>query len=147
MTLDAWKILKVASHVNYNEGRLTASGLVDLARGLGGGEYAVLERNKRGRTFNSGKAKVDLAGLVGEKVAMNRDVSFLLHLLRNLVTISYGRCRSELINRTQKPSYWTSCYPAIYANVRPLSGPLPLSYCSVHGHTADEKTTSQTHTL
>jgi ATP-dependent DNA helicase Q1 len=74
VTLDAWKILHVAQYVNTHGGRLTASGLVDLARGLGGGKFAVMERTKRGKSRSSGEGFLDLGGLVGDKVGMNKDV-------------------------------------------------------------------------
>lgn len=68
-------MLKVAHYVESNGGRLTAGGLVDLARGLGGGKFAVQQTNKKGRSFNAGEGKLDVVGLIGDKVGMSKDVS------------------------------------------------------------------------
>lgn len=80
VTLDAWKLLRVLEEAYQEGGRVTLAGLGDLARGLGGGQYTVVEANmakrKRGRN-NKNAAKqsgfVNLAEAIGEKVKLSKD--------------------------------------------------------------------------
>ncbi|WVQ97922.1 hypothetical protein IAU59_005040 [Kwoniella sp. CBS 9459] len=85
VTLETWKILKVAQTVQREGGRVTLANLADLVRGLGGGMFGVVGggEGKRGkRKMNGEKAQVDL-GEVGGKVTMGKDdtEALLIHLL------------------------------------------------------------------
>lgn len=77
VTLDAWKILKVATLVNRAGGKVTLSGLADLARGLGGGKFEV-NQGKRGKM----KCSLDLEAECGGKVVgIDKTVRFFSHTL------------------------------------------------------------------
>jgi ATP-dependent DNA helicase Q1 len=80
VTLDAWKILKVAHVIGEEGGRTTLGMLADLVRGAGGGAF---EGGSGGRGKGKGKAKekkpLDLGVICGGKVDMSKEVS-LLHL-------------------------------------------------------------------
>jgi hypothetical protein len=69
VTLDTWKILKVATIVNRAGGKVTLSGLADLARGLGGGKFEV-NQGKRGKM----KCALDLEAECGGKVGIDKIV-------------------------------------------------------------------------
>ncbi|WVF69876.1 hypothetical protein IAT40_004658 [Kwoniella sp. CBS 6097] len=85
VTLETWKILKVAQMVQREGGRVTLANLADLVRGLGGGMFGVVGggEGKRGkRKMNGEKAQVDLHE-VGGKISLGKDdtEALLIHLL------------------------------------------------------------------
>ncbi|KIK00405.1 hypothetical protein K443DRAFT_7692 [Laccaria amethystina LaAM-08-1] len=82
VTLDTWKILKVATIVNRAGGKVTLSGLADLARGLGGGKFEV-NQGKRGKM----KCALDLEAECGGKVGI--DKIEIEHLLIQLILKKY----------------------------------------------------------
>lgn len=79
VTTEAWKLLRVLEEVYQEGGRITLAGLGDLARGLGGGQYTVVEANqtkrKRGKRGKGAKQSgfLDLGETVGEKVKLSKD--------------------------------------------------------------------------
>lgn len=81
VTSEAWKLVRVLEEVYQEGGRITLAGLGDLARGLGGGQYTVVEATqaKRKRRGGGKGAKqsgfIDIAETVGEKVKLSKDVS------------------------------------------------------------------------
>lgn len=81
MTLEAWKTIKVMEEVYDEGGRITLAGLADLVRGLGGGQYTVVDSTvkKRAKDRKGAKAKqsgfVDLDATCGGKVVLSKDVS------------------------------------------------------------------------
>ena len=40
MTLDAWRVVRVLSHIGTHKGRVTIAILSDLVRGVGGGAFS-----------------------------------------------------------------------------------------------------------
>ncbi|EDR06895.1 uncharacterized protein LACBIDRAFT_165891, partial [Laccaria bicolor S238N-H82] len=82
VTLDTWRILKVATFVNRSGGKVTLSGLADLARGLGGGKFEV-NQGKRGKM----KCSLDLEAECGGKVGI--DKTEIEHLLIQLILQKY----------------------------------------------------------
>ena len=76
VTLDAWKILKVAHVIGEEGGRTTLGMLADLVRGAGGGTF---EGGSGGPGKGKGKAKekkpLDLGVICGGKVDMSKEVS------------------------------------------------------------------------
>jgi len=74
VTLESWKILTVLTEVVRSGGRVTLANLTGLARGLGGGGYAIPAGGKRKRAEPE-KANLDIDELIGEKISMNGDVS------------------------------------------------------------------------
>jgi ATP-dependent DNA helicase Q1 len=77
VTLESWKILRVLDEVIRCGGRVTLANLADLVRGLGGGSFAVPAGGKRKRAEPE-KASLNLEGLIGGKITMNKDVSGLI---------------------------------------------------------------------
>ena len=72
VTLDAWKILRVAEYVRAHRGRVTLNQLADLARGAGKGEFSLsTHASKSGPS----KASVDLTELCGGAVGLSKEVS------------------------------------------------------------------------
>ncbi|OCF58975.1 ATP-dependent DNA helicase [Kwoniella mangroviensis CBS 10435] len=85
VTVETWKILKVAQYVQNEGGRVTLANLSDLVRGLGGGLFGVVgggEGTKGKRKLNGEKEKVDLEAL-GGKITLGRDdtEALLIHLV------------------------------------------------------------------
>lgn len=74
VTLDSWKILKTMEDVSQQGGRLTIAGLSDLARGLGGGTFAVSSGGGKARNRNA-EGHVDLDAICGGKSSLNGNVS------------------------------------------------------------------------
>lgn len=74
VTMDVWRILKVAENIEQSGGRATLSMLGDLVRGAGGGAFVAGGTSKR----NKGKEKVglDLDFIANGKVLLSKDVSF-----------------------------------------------------------------------
>lgn len=76
VTLEVWKVLQVMSEVERNSGRVTLSGLADLARGLGGGQYSVVSTGRKGQArVSDEKAVVNMGELCGSKVSLSKEVS------------------------------------------------------------------------
>ncbi|OCF37459.1 ATP-dependent DNA helicase [Kwoniella heveanensis BCC8398] len=85
VTLETWKILKVAQMVQREGGRVTLANLADLVRGLGGGMFGLVGGGEgmRGKRKTHGeKAQLDLEE-VGGKVTLGKDdtEALLIHLL------------------------------------------------------------------
>nr|XP_019047349.1 ATP-dependent DNA helicase [Kwoniella bestiolae CBS 10118]OCF26279.1 ATP-dependent DNA helicase [Kwoniella bestiolae CBS 10118] len=85
VTVETWKILKVAQYVQNEGGRVTLANLSDLVRGLGGGMFGVVgggEGKKGKRKLNGEKEKVDLESL-GGKITLGKDdtEALLIHLV------------------------------------------------------------------
>ncbi|WVQ69090.1 uncharacterized protein L199_007303 [Kwoniella botswanensis] len=85
VTVETWKILKVAQYVQNEGGRVTLANLSDLVRGLGGGLFGVVgggEGKKGKRKLNGEKEKVDLEDL-GGKITLGKDdtEALLIHLV------------------------------------------------------------------
>lgn len=76
VTLESWKILKIAESIERDGGRVTVGMLADLVRGAGGRAYGVTER---GGKQSKGKAKekvaLDVEQIVGGKLTLSKDVS------------------------------------------------------------------------
>jgi ATP-dependent DNA helicase Q1 len=72
VTLDAWRVLRVAAHVEREGGRVTLPALAELVRGVGKGVFAVTG-GKRKR--NVGEERVDLEVVCGGKIGLGKDVS------------------------------------------------------------------------
>lgn len=74
MTSAVWKSLKVAEVVSKGGGRVTLSGLADLARGLGGGIFTgVSQSDKRSSTTETGGV-IDLDAVCGGKLVLSKEV-------------------------------------------------------------------------
>ncbi|WRT64897.1 uncharacterized protein IL334_001836 [Kwoniella shivajii] len=89
VTIETWKILKVAQAVERDGGRVTLANLADLVRGLGGGLFGVVgggEGKKGKRKLNGEKEKVDLEE-VGGKITMSKDD--IEALLTHLILLGY----------------------------------------------------------
>jgi ATP-dependent DNA helicase Q1 len=71
VTVEAWQILKIATAVQRQGGRLTLNGLGDLARGAGSGAFD--GGNGKGKT--KGKTTLDLDDTAGGKIGLPKDVS------------------------------------------------------------------------
>nr|XP_018265542.1 ATP-dependent DNA helicase [Kwoniella dejecticola CBS 10117]OBR87700.1 ATP-dependent DNA helicase [Kwoniella dejecticola CBS 10117] len=85
VSVEAWRILKVAQYVQSEHGRVTLANLSDLVRGLGGGTFSVVgggEGRKGKRKANGEKEKVDLDS-VGGKILLGKDdtETLMIHLL------------------------------------------------------------------
>lgn len=89
VTSEAWKIIKVMEEVYEESGRITLAGLGDLCRGLGQGQYSVVDSRQRKRKRQNTKAKqsgfINIAEVVGEKVKLSKDDTerVLVELLLN----------------------------------------------------------------
>jgi ATP-dependent DNA helicase Q1 len=87
VTVDVWKLLKVMEEVDHSGGRITLSALAELARGLGGGSFAIANAPKRGKgKVVDDKGFLDVAKLCGAKVALNKDVSWISDETHKLLT-------------------------------------------------------------
>lgn len=77
VTLESWKILRIAQEVVKQSGRVTLPNLASLVRGLGGGSFGVVGggEGKKGRKQKSTgeKAYLDIEDF-GGKVRMSADV-------------------------------------------------------------------------
>ena len=76
VTLESWKILRVLQEVVRSGGRVTPATLINLVRGLGGGIFSVPAGGKRKRSEPE-KATLNLDHLVGGKITLNKDVSWV----------------------------------------------------------------------
>ncbi|EJU00640.1 ATP-dependent DNA helicase [Dacryopinax primogenitus] len=76
VTFQAWQILRVVEEVCREGGRVTVGMLADLARGLGGGAFAVSGGGK-GKRRKSEKSELDLEPLGGKVDLSKDDVEFL----------------------------------------------------------------------
>ena len=79
VTFESWKILRVLQEVERSGGRVTISSLADLVRGLGGGSFSVPTIGKRKRAEPE-KGALDLERLIGGKITMSKDVSWLFRM-------------------------------------------------------------------
>jgi len=70
-TVEAWQILKILEAVEGGGGRLTISGLSDLARGLGGGSFETGGGGKRRNAKE--KIQIDYDSVAGGKVRLSKD--------------------------------------------------------------------------
>ncbi|KAK8846868.1 hypothetical protein IAR55_005958 [Kwoniella newhampshirensis] len=86
VTLESWKILKIAQIVQSEGGRVTLANLGDLVRGLGGGTFGVVgggdESRKKKRKLSGEKGQLSMDE-VGGKVILGKDDTemLLMHLL------------------------------------------------------------------
>ncbi|KLO09213.1 ATP-dependent DNA helicase [Schizopora paradoxa] len=83
VTLDAWRVLKIANSIHGESGRVTLSMLADLVRGAGGGAFGAAGGGKRGKGKSKEKVSLDLDELAGGKVSLGKDETetLLVHLL------------------------------------------------------------------
>lgn len=96
VTLDAWKILKVALVIGEEGGRTTLGMLADLVRGAGGGAFEGGSGGKR-----KGKAKekkpLDLDAICGGKVDMSKEVRLVQPTnFQSTPTRGFSGCRKSL---------------------------------------------------
>lgn len=79
VTMEAWKIARILEEVYEESGRVTLANLGDLCRGLGGGQYTVVETQQRRRKKQRVKGKqsgfIDIKNVVGEKIKLSKEVS------------------------------------------------------------------------
>jgi len=84
VTLESWKILNIVSEITAQNGRVTLGVLSDLARGLGGGLFAVTAGGggKKRKVQSEEKGSLDL-GKWGGKVELGKDdmEGLLIHLM------------------------------------------------------------------
>lgn len=73
VTVEAWKICKIVEATDRRHGKVTLSGVVDLARGLGKGAFTRDQALPNGRTEKA-KEYLDLEQVCGGKVTLNNDV-------------------------------------------------------------------------
>ncbi|KAG8886455.1 hypothetical protein FRB98_001274 [Tulasnella sp. 332] len=75
VTLEAWRLCKVAEQVAREGGRLTVAALGDLARGNGGASFGLVSTGKGRRSKGKADEKVslDLDALCGGKVGLSKD--------------------------------------------------------------------------
>ena len=81
VTLEAWQILQVVHEVERQGGRVTLGMMTDLIRGAGGGYFSVGGGGRKGKGTAKEKVGLDLDSIAGGKVALNKDVSSLVHSL------------------------------------------------------------------
>jgi ATP-dependent DNA helicase Q1 len=72
VTLDSWKLLKVAEEVQKQGGKLTVTALGDLARGLGGGQFTT---SNEATNSTNGKLRLDIGDVAAGKVLASKSVS------------------------------------------------------------------------
>lgn len=80
VTLEAWRLCKVAEQVAQEGGRLTVAALGDLARGNGRASFGLVSggKGRRGKVKKTDeKVSLDLDALCGGKVTLSKDVSDL----------------------------------------------------------------------
>jgi ATP-dependent DNA helicase Q1 len=80
VTIESWRILKILEMVQSAGGRVTLANLADLVRGLGGGTFGVVDEGhgqgkKRKAKLGAEKGSLDVQGLTGGKVELNKEVS------------------------------------------------------------------------
>ncbi len=74
VTLDAWRIVRVAAEVEAQGGRVTVSGLADLVRGLGGGQFPVVAQSGKSRgKVSAEKGVVNLQEMCEGKVLLSKE--------------------------------------------------------------------------
>lgn len=74
VSVESWKLLKVLEDAHEKNGRITMSGLCDLARGLGNGEFTTVSRSRKGKKKDlQVVSQVNLERLIGEKVLLSKD--------------------------------------------------------------------------
>lgn len=83
--MDTWKILRIIEQITSQSGRVTLGTLPDLARGLGGGNFAVTAgggKGKKRQMQTDEKGVVDFDE-VGGKVELGKDdiEVLLIHLM------------------------------------------------------------------
>lgn len=83
VTLESWKILRIAQEVVKQSGRVTLPNLASLTRGLGGGSFGVVGggEGKKGKKQKSTgeRGYIDIEEF-GGKVAMSADVCSLFQI-------------------------------------------------------------------
>ncbi|KAJ7275198.1 P-loop containing nucleoside triphosphate hydrolase protein [Mycena haematopus] len=109
VTFEAWQILKVADAAQQAGGQLTLTMLADLARGNGGGSYAVSGGGRKGKGREKEKADMDLDVVCGGKVNLKKDE--LESLLVELLVQRY------LVEKYHSTAYTT----VVYLMTGPLS--------------------------
>jgi ATP-dependent DNA helicase Q1 len=80
VTLDSWRIIRVAEEVQRQGGRVTLGNLGDLVRGLGGGGFGMGggATGKKRKGAADEKGSLNLIDLVGGKVGLGKDVSYAM---------------------------------------------------------------------
>ena len=78
VTLATWQILKVVDAVRTSGGKVTMGMLANLARGLQGGSYEVIQGGRKGI---KGRVNLDLEAIAGGPVYMNKTVGLVIPCL------------------------------------------------------------------
>ncbi|EIN09098.1 ATP-dependent DNA helicase [Punctularia strigosozonata HHB-11173 SS5] len=104
VTMEAWKILKVAQAIVKEDGRVTFSMMGDLVRGAGGGSFGVVQGGggRRGKLKAKEKAGLDLDAVAGGKVSLSKDDTETL-----IVELLLARYLDQTFSAT---SYTTNVY-------------------------------------
>ena len=73
VTVEAWKICKILEATDRRNGKITLSGVADLARGLGKGSFSKDQRLPNGKTEKV-KETLDLEQICDGKITLNNEV-------------------------------------------------------------------------
>ena len=92
VSFQAWQIVRVVSEVHRRGGRVTLPALADLARGLGGAQFKVVERGGRAAGES---ARLDLDAVASGKVELSRE-----NCERLIVQLLLGRYLGESYQAT-----------------------------------------------
>lgn len=81
VTLDAWRVVRVLSHIATHKGRVTIAILSDLVRGVGGGAFSA--GGKKGKKSQQDKLDLDLDEVCGGKISLGKDdtETLVIHML------------------------------------------------------------------
>ncbi|EJD54785.1 ATP-dependent DNA helicase [Auricularia subglabra TFB-10046 SS5] len=81
VTLDAWRAVRVLSHIATHKGRVTIAILADLVRGVGGGAFSA--GGKKGKKSQQDKLDLDLDEVCGGKISLSKDdtETLIIHML------------------------------------------------------------------
>lgn len=101
VSFQAWQIVRVVSEVHRRGGRVTLPALADLARGLGGAQFKVVERGGRAAGES---ARLDLDAVASGKVELSRE-----NCERLIVQLLLGRYLGESYQAT---AYTVNVYMA-----------------------------------
>lgn len=75
VSMDAWRIMKVALSIESEGGHVTVGMLADLVRGAGGGSFSVSTGGgRKGKYQLKEKVGLDLDAVAGGKVTLSKDV-------------------------------------------------------------------------
>ncbi len=99
VTLEAWRILRVADTIEQQGGRVTLGMMGDLVRGVGGGSFGVSNGGRGGNGKSKEKIGLDLESISNGKTSLSKDVSVLeaqKRLTRADVIMKLVGCRIAL---------------------------------------------------